>query len=241
MKRDVYERVTDKIIADLEGACALAEAVERRACRRAHHAPSARKRHPLSRHQYSHALGSRDGAGFAAPIWMTFKQALEHGAHVRKGEQGHHVVYATPSPHASNEQTGRREQRIPFLKGYNVFNVEQIDGLPAHFHARRRSRSAPAIERIAVPKRSSPRPARIQPRRQHGLFRRRRTTCRCRLSRPSAMLKATTPPSRMKHPLDAPQKAPCPRFRAQAFGEKGTRWRSLSPSLVRRSFAPTSA
>ena len=32
--------------------------------------------------------------GYAAPIWMTFKQALELGAHVRKGEQGSLVVYA---------------------------------------------------------------------------------------------------------------------------------------------------
>jgi antirestriction protein ArdC len=26
--------------------------------------------------------------GYTAPIWMTFKQALELKAHVRKGEQG---------------------------------------------------------------------------------------------------------------------------------------------------------
>ena len=32
--------------------------------------------------------------GYAAPIWMTFKQALEFKAHVRKGEQGSLVVYA---------------------------------------------------------------------------------------------------------------------------------------------------
>ena len=32
--------------------------------------------------------------GFAAPIWMTFKQALELGAHVRKGKKGSLVVYA---------------------------------------------------------------------------------------------------------------------------------------------------
>jgi antirestriction protein ArdC len=33
--------------------------------------------------------------GFAAPIWMTFKQALELGGHVRKGEEGSLVVYAS--------------------------------------------------------------------------------------------------------------------------------------------------
>jgi antirestriction protein ArdC len=32
--------------------------------------------------------------GFAAPIWMTYRQAVELGAHVRKGEKGSPVVYA---------------------------------------------------------------------------------------------------------------------------------------------------
>ena len=31
--------------------------------------------------------------GFTAPVWMTFKQAMEVGAHVRKGEKGSLVVY----------------------------------------------------------------------------------------------------------------------------------------------------
>jgi antirestriction protein ArdC len=33
--------------------------------------------------------------GFVAPIWMTFKQAAELGAHVRKGEHGGLVVFAS--------------------------------------------------------------------------------------------------------------------------------------------------
>ena len=32
--------------------------------------------------------------GFAAPIWMTYRQAVELDAHVRKGEKGSPVVYA---------------------------------------------------------------------------------------------------------------------------------------------------
>jgi N-terminal domain of anti-restriction factor ArdC len=31
---------------------------------------------------------------FMAPIWMTFKQAVELDAHIRKGERGSLVVYA---------------------------------------------------------------------------------------------------------------------------------------------------
>ncbi len=32
--------------------------------------------------------------GFTCPVWMTFRQATELDAHVRKGEKGSLVVYA---------------------------------------------------------------------------------------------------------------------------------------------------
>ncbi len=35
--------------------------------------------------------------GYSAPIWMTFRQARDLGAHVRKGEKGALVVYAPES------------------------------------------------------------------------------------------------------------------------------------------------
>lgn len=75
---------------------------------------------------------------FSAPIWMTFKQALELGAAVRKGEKGSSVVYAsTINRTEADATTGEDVDRaIPFLKSYTVFNIEQIDGLPAHYHAR---------------------------------------------------------------------------------------------------------
>lgn len=67
--------------------------------------------------------------GFQASTWMTFRQALALGAHVRKGEQGSTVVYAN-AIHRSDEADEETTRRIPFLKAYTVFNVEQIDGLP---------------------------------------------------------------------------------------------------------------
>ncbi|MHA6266338.1 ArdC family protein [Aliiroseovarius sp. CAU 1755] len=74
---------------------------------------------------------------FAAPIWMTFKQARELGGHVRKGEKGSPVVYAntivkTETDEVSGDDVDRT---IPFMKGYTVFNVDQIEGLPAHYYA----------------------------------------------------------------------------------------------------------
>ena len=72
-----------------------------------------------------------------APVWMTFKQALELGGCVRKGERGSLVVYASTFTRTETDgESGEEAERdIPFLKGYTVFNVEQIDGLPAHFRA----------------------------------------------------------------------------------------------------------
>lgn len=79
--------------------------------------------------------------GYAAPIWMTFKQAQELGAHIRKGERGSLVVYAGALHRAETDESSGEEieREIPYLKGYAVFNVEQIDGLPEHY-------SRPAIQ-----------------------------------------------------------------------------------------------
>lgn len=75
--------------------------------------------------------------GYSAPIWLTFKQALALGGSVRKGEHGSLVVFASTFTRTeANEATGEESERdIPFLKGYTVFNVEQIDGLPAQYLA----------------------------------------------------------------------------------------------------------
>ena len=74
--------------------------------------------------------------GYTAPIWMTFRQALALGAAVRKGEHGATVVYANRFTRIETDVRGQDvEREIPFLKAYTVFNVEQIDGLPPHFHA----------------------------------------------------------------------------------------------------------
>ncbi len=87
--------------------------------------------------------------GYAAPIWMTYKQAQELGANVRKGEHGSLVVYAnTISKTETNEQGEDVEREIPFMKGYTVFNVEQVDGLPAHYYAQPEN-PLPLSERIA--------------------------------------------------------------------------------------------
>ena len=67
---------------------------------------------------------------------MTFKQALELGGAVRKGETGSMVLFASRFTKTDIDGSGEESNReIPFLKAYTVFNVAQIDGLPEGFHA----------------------------------------------------------------------------------------------------------
>jgi antirestriction protein ArdC len=74
--------------------------------------------------------------GYTSPLWMTFKQALALEAHVRKGEHGAMVVYADRFTRKETDADGHDvEREIPFLKAYTVFNVAQIEGLPAHYYA----------------------------------------------------------------------------------------------------------
>ena len=81
--------------------------------------------------------------GYAAPLWLTFKQAKDLGGQVRCGEKGSLVVYANRINRSETDETSGEEieRAIPFLKSYCVFNAEQVDGLPAHFYAM----AAPAL------------------------------------------------------------------------------------------------
>ena len=73
--------------------------------------------------------------GFASPYWLTFRQAIEIGAHVKKGETSTLVVYAKTFTKTEETEAGETKERaIPFLKGYAVFNAEQIKGLPALYY-----------------------------------------------------------------------------------------------------------
>lgn len=80
--------------------------------------------------------------GYLAPHWMTYKQAQELGGQVRKGEHGSLVMFANAIQRTeTDEKTGQDvEIEIPFMKGYTVFNADQIDGLPDRYRA-----TAPAL------------------------------------------------------------------------------------------------
>jgi len=79
-------------------------------------------------------------SGYTAPYWMTYRQAQLLGGQVRKGERSTPVVYygtAIKQADAGDDTDGK--QRFRFLRGFNVFNAEQIDGLPEPYYAERAS------------------------------------------------------------------------------------------------------
>ncbi len=134
---DLYSRVTNAIIAELEtgvrpwtkpwSAEHLAGKITR---------PLRSTGEPYSGINVILLWAESVARGFTAPIWITFRQALALGGHVRKGEHGATVVYANRITRTDTGDNGQDvEREIPFLKAYTVFNVDQVEGLPAHFYA----------------------------------------------------------------------------------------------------------
>ncbi len=71
---------------------------------------------------------------YTGQSWLTFRQALALGGHVRKGERGTSVVYADrfipDDARRRAAQSGGEARAIPFLKRFTVFNTDQIENLP---------------------------------------------------------------------------------------------------------------
>jgi antirestriction protein ArdC len=146
--KDIYQRVTDQIVAELEkGVRPWLKPWN------AEHA-AGRITRPLRANGIAYRginvlmlWAAATEHGYSAPLWLTYKQAQELGGQVRKGEKGSLVVYAnTITKTETDEESGEDvEREIPFMKGYTVFNAEQVDGLPAHFYAMQN----PALDSVA--------------------------------------------------------------------------------------------
>lgn len=136
-RQDIYTRITAKIVNSLEQGVRpwvkpwSAENASGRIIRPLRHNGT-----PYSGINVLMLWGASVEQGFSSPTWMTFKQALELGGHVRKGEKGSLVVYSNTFKRTEEDDNGQEvEREIPFLKGYTVFNADQIDALPAGYYA----------------------------------------------------------------------------------------------------------
>ena len=128
MKRDLYEEVSTRIIAELEAGAApwvkpwSATAGANTPCNAVTNRPYSGCNVVL--------LWIAQAAGYRTPRYLTFKQALELGGNVRKGEHGHTVFFVKRLEVADKDSDEGDTKIVPMMRAYTVFNVNQCDGLP---------------------------------------------------------------------------------------------------------------
>jgi antirestriction protein ArdC len=131
-RADIYQRVTDTILAQLSAGVRPWTRPWSAAPDGAISRPLRSTREPYQGINVILLWSEAVARGYASPRWITFRQALALGGHVRRGERGTNVVYADRIMRPDTDDHGEETTRqIPFLKVYTVFNVEQVEGLPA--------------------------------------------------------------------------------------------------------------
>jgi antirestriction protein ArdC len=126
MKRDLYAEVSARIIAELEAGAA--PWIKPWAATPGANTPC----NAVSNRPYSGCnvvlLWMARAAGYRTPRFLTFKQALDLGGRVRKGERGTKVYFVKQlEVHDADEAQARL---IPMMREYTVFNVDQCENLP---------------------------------------------------------------------------------------------------------------
>ena len=140
----VYEIITERILAQLEAGTVP--------WRKPWNGEAGMPKNLVSGKQYRginifllHTLG------YDSPWFVTFKQAKKLGGQVRKGEKGCPVVFWKWIDNEEETEDGQvTKARVPLLRYYTVFNLEQCDGItaPAVDVPERKHEPLQAAERI---------------------------------------------------------------------------------------------
>ncbi|MGE0289505.1 MAG: ArdC family protein [Bradyrhizobium sp.] len=124
---DLYQSVTDRIIAALESGTApwvRPWKNDRSGGNIPHNAVSRRGYHGIN----VALLWMQEAAmGYSSPSWLTFKQAADAGGNVRKGEKGTQIVF-WQFRQVKDSATGD-VRTVPMLRTYYVFNVAQCEDI----------------------------------------------------------------------------------------------------------------
>src|SRR4051812_34442047 len=120
---DAYQAVTDTIIASLEKG----EVPWRKPWTQAGNLPlSLSSKKPYR--GVNVLLLALVGASYPSPYWGTYNKIAELGGQVRKGEKSTMVPFWRQILVKDTDENGRPvKKRIPMLRVYRVFNVEQAD------------------------------------------------------------------------------------------------------------------
>lgn len=124
MKKDVYGLVTERIVELLEQGVIP--------WRKPWQPEAGEHRNLISKKAYRGINVFLLGAlGYGSPYWLTYKQAQQLGGCVKKGEKGTTVVFWKWLDKKEEDDSGDLKQvKIPMLRYYTVFNVEQTEGIP---------------------------------------------------------------------------------------------------------------
>ncbi len=93
--------------------------MEKRQARR-HHAGNAITGHRYRGINVPILWHGADIHGFPTNAWLTFKQTLDAGGHVKKGEKGTQIVFAKRTS-VTDDDDGARQIFMP--RAFTVFNV----------------------------------------------------------------------------------------------------------------------
>jgi antirestriction protein ArdC len=128
MKRDPYAEVSAHIVAELEAGAA--PWIKPWSATPGANTPC----NAVTNRPYSGCnvvrLWMAQAAGYRTPRFLTFKQALELGGHVRKGERGTKVCFVKQLQIQDDAQDDTAKRLVPMMREYTVFNAGQCDGLP---------------------------------------------------------------------------------------------------------------
>jgi antirestriction protein ArdC len=128
MKRDLYATVSARIIAELERGAA--PWVKPWSATPGANTPC----NAVTNRPYSGCnvvlLWMAQAAGYRTPRYVTFRQALELGGAVRRGEHGTKVYFVKQLQVADRDGEEGETRIVPLLREYTVFNVDQCENLP---------------------------------------------------------------------------------------------------------------
>src|SRR5260370_18719171 len=129
MKRDLYSEVSARIVAELERGAA--PWIKPWSATPGANTPC----NAVSNRPYSGCnvilLWMAKAAGYRTPRFLTFKQALELGGNVRKGERGAKVFFVKQlQVHDKGADDETATRLVPMMREYTVFNVDQCESLP---------------------------------------------------------------------------------------------------------------
>lgn len=146
MKNEIYQAVTDKIVAMLEaGTKPWAKSwTDASGTTRPVSIPRPRRANGEAYRGINviNLWFAKEARGFRSDFWLTYKGAAELGGQVRKGAKSELAFYVGKTTiEAKNE--GDDDRTVSFMRTYCVFNADEIEGLPARFYAPAEAPAAP--------------------------------------------------------------------------------------------------